>query len=98
MAKLTGSVVPKVDLTLLKRTTDALEKTLAMADSIKDNADKIEWSIELDKAAGLAAGILTEAGLLLADIQGTKQVGMGSSPDLKTDLDKLFGKMPGGSN
>jgi hypothetical protein len=90
----------KVDLTVLKRLVSELESELAAAEGIKTdvNADRVEWVITLNKATGLAAGILTESGLLMGDIQqlisGGPQVG---SPD-KDFLNKLLGGLKGPGN
>ena len=58
-----------VDLTVLKRLVSELEKELATADSLKLAGDKVEWIIALNKATGLATGVMTESGLLMGDIQ-----------------------------
>lgn len=91
----------KVDLTLLKRMMAELEASLNTAESINTDvkADKIEWIVEMNKATGLAAGVMTEAGLLMGDIQIQIQ---DSPPGVsKQDfLDKIMGglKGPGSTN
>ncbi len=91
----------KVDLTVIKRLLAELEATLATAEGINTdvNADKVEYVVEMNKATGLAAGVMTEAGLLMGDLQGLIQ-GVASSPSSKADfLEKLLGGLKGpGSN
>ncbi len=90
----------KIDLATLKRLVAELESTLAVAEGIKTdvNADKIEYVVEMNKATGLAAGVMTEAALLMGDCQ---QLIQGAGSPSKADfLEKLLGglKGPGGSN
>lgn len=91
----------KVDLTLLKRMVAELESSLTTAESIKTdvNADKVEWVVEMNKATGLAAGVMTEAGLLMGDIQQIIQ-GVPGSASKQDFLEKLLGglKGPGSTN
>lgn len=92
--------VGKIDLTVLKRLVSELESELTAAEGIKTdvNADRVEWLITLNKATGLAAGVLTEAGLLMGDIQqllsGAPSAG---TPD-KDFLNKLLGGLKGPGN
>jgi len=91
----------KVDLTVLKRLVAELESTLSTAEGIQTDvaADKVEFVVEANKATGLAAGIMMEAGLLMGDIQNLLQGA--SAPSVKSDfLEKLLGglKGPGSSN
>lgn len=91
----------KIDLTILKRMVAELEASVNTAEAIRTDvkADKVEWIVELNKATGLAAGVLTEAGLLMGDLQHMVQGGPsgGSKQDL---LEKILGgfKGPGGTN
>jgi hypothetical protein len=91
----------KIDLTILKRMVAELEASVNTAEAIRTDvkADKVEWIVELNKATGLAAGVLTEAGLLMGDIQHMVQGGpsAGNKQDL---LEKILGgfKGPGGTN
>jgi len=89
----------KVDLTILKRLVSELESELTTADGIKTDvhADKIEWVVSLNKATGLAAGILTEAGLLMGDIQHLV-AGPSSGTSDKDFLNKLLGGLKGPGN
>jgi hypothetical protein len=92
---------PKVDLTLLKRLVAELEASLVAVDSVKNavKADNVEVYVEGSKAAGLAAGIMQEASLLVMDIYTL--IGGGAAPKSKNDfIDKLMGgiKGPGGTN
>lgn len=87
----------KVDLTIVKRLLAELESTLATAEGINTdvNADKVEYVVEMNKATGLAAGVMTEAGLLMGDIQNLIQ-GAGSSSSTKADfLEKLLSGLKG---
>lgn len=90
----------KVDLTTLKRLVAELESTVAHAEDINTdvNSDRVEYVVEMNKATGLAAGVMTEAALLMGDLQ---QLIQGTGSASKADfLDKLLGtlKGPGGSN
>ena len=58
-----------VDLTVLKRLVAELEKELENADALKLAGEKVEWIVSLNKATGLATGLMTESGLLMGDIQ-----------------------------
>lgn len=90
----------KVDLTVLKRLVSELEAELATADGIKTDvsADKVEWLVSLNKATGLAAGILTEAGLLMGDIQQLVAGGPSAGAPDKDFLNKLLGGLKGPGN
>lgn len=90
----------KVDLDQLKRLVAELESTLSAAESIATDvkADRVEFVVEMNKATGLAAGIMMEAGGIMSDIQ---QLIMGAGAPAKSDLlEKLLGSLkgPGGSN
>jgi hypothetical protein len=91
----------KVDLTTLKRLVAELEATLSTAEGIQTdvNADKVEFIVEANKATGLAAGVMMEAGLLMGDIQALIQ-GAGAPASKSDFLEKLLGtlKGPGGQN
>lgn len=90
----------KVDLSILKRLVSELESTVAHAEDIKTdvNADRIEYVVEMNKATGLAAGVMTEAAILMGELQSLIQ-GAGS-PSKADFLEKLLGSLkgPGGSN
>ena len=89
-----GKNSKKVDLTLLKRLVGELESTLATAEGIKnDSQDVNEYVVEMQKAAGLAAGVMTEATLLVGDI--AVAVRSGSSPE-KDPLATSLGAIKGG--
>lgn len=89
----------KIDLTIVKRLLAELEATLATAEGINTdvNADKVEYVVEMNKATGLAAGVMTEAGLLMGDIQSLIQ-GAGSSATKADFLEKLLGSLKGPGN
>ena len=89
----------KVNLDVLKRLVSELETSLVQAEGIA-KTEKLDYVVELSKASGLAAGILTEAGLLMQDIQYLV-TGINGPPSSKQELlDKLLGglKVPGSSN
>lgn len=89
----------KVDLATLKRLVAELEATLSAAEGIQTDvaSDKVEFIVEANKATGLAAGIMMEAGMLMGDIQ---QLIQGTSaPATKADfLEKLLGSLKGPGN
>lgn len=90
----------KIELATLKRLVSELEATLSATEGIKTdiNADKIEYVVEMNKATGLAAGVMTEAAVIMGDIQSLIQgVGTPSKADF---LEKILGplKGSGGSN
>jgi len=89
----------KIDLTLLKRMVAELEASLGVADGIKTDVtgDKVEWIVELNKATGLAAGVMTEAAMLMGDLQHLVQGGP-SSLNKQDFLDKLLGGLKGPGN
>jgi hypothetical protein len=90
----------KVDLAIIKRLLAELESSLATAEAITTdvNADKIEYIVEMNKATGLAAGLMTEAGLLMGDLQHLIQ-GVSTPGASKSDfLDKLLGGLKGPGN
>lgn len=92
----------KVDLTILKRLVAELESTLSAADGIATDVapDKAEYAVEVNKATGLAAGVMMESALLMGEIQALLQ-GLGTPVSSKSDfLEKILGglKGPGSSN
>lgn len=88
----------KIDLLLLKKLVGELESTLATAEGIKadsqDTQDITDYVVEMQKAAGLAAGVMTEAGLLVGDIAASVRASQGGSPD-KDPLAKIIGALKG---
>lgn len=99
----------KVDLTLLKRLVSELEISLTGVDAINAGTasatprsiqeDAVELTVEASKAAGIAAGIMAEAGELIMDIQTMVQASQ--MPKSKSDmLDKIVRSLkgPGTSN
>jgi hypothetical protein len=90
----------KIDLAIIKRLLSELESTIATAEAINTdvNADKIEYIVEMNKATGLAAGLMTEAGLLMGDLQHYIQ-GVSAPGTTKADfLEKLLGGLKGPGN
>lgn len=92
----------KVNLDLLKKLILELESSLTSAYSIKEDAksDKNEFVVEMFKAVGLTAGIMTEAGLLIGDIQVLTSASTVSPSNKKDFLDKIIAgfKSPGNIN
>lgn len=89
----------KVDLATLKRLVAELESTLSAAEGIQTDvaADKVEFIVEANKATGLAAGIMMEAGLLMGDIQNLIQ-GAGAPASKADFLEKILGGLKGPGN
>lgn len=90
----------KVDLDTIKRLMAELEATLSIAENITTDvkADKVEYVVEMNKATGLAAGIMMEAGLLMGDIQQLIS-GVTTPSGTKSDfLEKLLGGLKGPGN
>ena len=90
-----------IDLTLLKKLVGELEVSIQAAEGIKTSIelDKTEYIVEMSKAAGLCAGVMQEAGMLISDLQSaTIAVQSGGTP-AKTDfLDKILGPLKGGGS
>jgi hypothetical protein len=84
----------KVDLDLLKRLVAELEISLNTAYGIKTDlkSEKEEYVIEMSKATGLASGVMTEAALIVGDIQHLLTQPGSKSMDL---LDKIMGGLKG---
>jgi len=91
--------VAKVDLTLLKKLVGELESSLGTAEGIKadkqDTSDLHDYVIEMSKCAGLAAGIMTEATMLIGDIGAVVRQSQGPSPSDKDPLSKILGAIKG---
>ncbi len=90
----------KIDLTILKRMVSELESSIQKAEAITGttSADKVETIVELNKATGLAAGVLTEAGLLMADIQHLVAGGATSESSKQDFIKQLLGGLKGPGN
>lgn len=87
----------KIDLTLLKKLVGELENSLTTADGIRSaEGDITEFVVELAKAAGLAAGVMQEAGMLIGDIQSQVMAVQSPSPTKSDFLEKLLGGLKGG--
>jgi hypothetical protein len=88
----------KVDLTLLKKLVGELEASLQSADNVLEN-DKNTYFVEMAKAAGLAAGLMQEASLLIMDIYAvanTNQPNASQKNDLLLNSPLLGGLKGGG--
>jgi len=94
----------KINLKLLKKLVSQLESTLDRADKIKEaEGDVVEYVVDLSMATGLAAGIMSEAGMLIGDIQ-SQILSLQSPAAIKAVagqsdlLDKLFSPNKGGND
>ena len=88
----------KVDLTLVKKLVSELESSLAAAEGIKTaKGDVSDYIVELSKSAGLAAGIMQEASMLVMDVQAQALAVQAPAPPKNDMLDKLLGPLKGGS-
>jgi len=87
-----------IDLTLLKRLVGELETSLQVADGIKTSVDVdvAEYIVEMSKAAGLCAGVMSEAGMLIGDLQQATLSVQSPSADKTALLDKILGPLKGG--
>jgi hypothetical protein len=91
----------KIDLAVLKRLVAELESITSAAEGIKTDVggDKVEYVVEMSKASGVCAGVITEAGLLMGDIYTL--IGSVSAPagGAKADfLEKILGGLKGPGN
>lgn len=57
-----------IDLSLLKRLVNELENSLNLSMKIKETNNSADFIVEMAKTAGIAAGIVKEASLLVGDI------------------------------
>lgn len=88
-----------IDLKLLKKLVGELEASLQVAESIKTSVDvdTAEYIVEMSKAAGLCAGVMSEAGMLIGDLQQATVAVQNVSGAPKSDfLDKILGPLKGG--
>ena len=90
----------KVDLTLIKKLVDELDKTISLSEKIKESSDNNEYIIEMSKGIGLCSGIVSEGTMLIADIAELLSTASGPPSDSKTSslINKLFGNPSGSSN
>lgn len=86
----------KVDLALMKKLVSELEASLTAADVILDT-DKDSYFVEMSKSAGLAAGLMQEASLLIMDIYAVANANQ-PNPSQKNEFlnNPLFGLKGGG--
>jgi hypothetical protein len=91
--------VAKIDLDVLKQLVGELESTLSTADSIRADANSkvSEYIVEMSKAAGLAAGVMQEAAMLVMDVQTAVQLSQGPAPK-EDGLKSLMNILKGGGN
>jgi hypothetical protein len=90
---------PKIDLTLIKRLMGELEAHVNTMESIKTDvpSNQTELVVEASKAAGLAAGVMQEAGALMVDIHVFVE-GTSAASSKSEFLDKLLGSIKGPGN
>lgn len=87
----------KVDLTLLKKLIGELENHLNTAGGIQDSEGDIqEYIVEMSRAAGLAAGVMSEASLVIGDIHGAVRALSAPAPKNTDFLEKILGGLTGG--
>jgi hypothetical protein len=83
----------KVDLTVLKRLVSELEIQLDDANVITEGSltkdAMVDYTVEMSKASGLAAGVMKEAGMLVMDIESLVSGSAGNSAN-KDMLSKLM--------
>jgi hypothetical protein len=87
----------KVDLTLLKKLVGELESHLNTAGGIQEaEGDIHEYIIEMSRAAGVAAGVMAEAGLVIGDIHhSVRALSVTPGKSDKDFLEKLLGGLTG---
>lgn len=85
----------RVDLELLKKLVGELESHLNTAGGIQDaEGDIHEYVIEMSRAAGMAAGVMSEAAMIISDCH--QMVKALQTPSPKSDLiEKLLGSLGG---
>lgn len=85
----------KINLSLLKDYVVALESSVSFVKDPKSSLTEQEKNaliIELSRAAGIAAGIMQEASLLILDIQSIGR--LLQIPSSEQVADKFLGKVP----
>jgi len=85
----------KVDLTLLKKLVIELEASLTTAEGVVET-DHNGYFVEMSKGAGLAAGVMQEASMLIMDIYGVVQSKQGGVSVKESFFGDLLGKFKGG--
>lgn len=87
-----------IDLKLLKKLVGELESSIQVAESIKTSIDfdAAEYIVEMSKAAGLCAGVMSEAGMLIGDMQQATLAVQSPSAEKTALLDKILGPLKGG--
>lgn len=96
----------KINLDLLKSLVSELEASIQSADALKPDPLKIDpqnvapYIVEMSKAAGLSAGVMQEASMLILDIYALVGASQGGGAKTTATLDymeKLLGPLKGGS-
>jgi hypothetical protein len=89
----------KVSLKLLKRLVDELETSLNAAEAHKaaSNPDRDSYVVELSKATGFATNIMSEATLLIGDIQVLCHQAQGVGGGGVSDVGDLMKTLMGGT-
>lgn len=85
----------KVDLTLVKKLIGELEISINIAEKVAES-DKDTYFIEMSKSAGLAAGVMQEASLLIIDIYAVANSNQPSTQKAEFLNNPLFGTIKGG--
>ena len=86
-----------VDLSIINRLMAELQSLVNKAESLdlESQSNKIEYVVEMNKAAGLTAGILAESGLLMGDIHHAIQQVQPAAAESNSTND-LLSKILGG--
>ncbi len=88
----------KVDLSLFKKLSDSLEKSVELADRIRTSTtgskeDLQEYVLEMSKAIGFCASLSQESSMLMLDIMTIlRQETSGASPE---DTNAIFNSILG---
>lgn len=84
----------KVDLALVKKLVEELEASINVAEKSAES-DKDTYFIEMSKAAGLAAGLMQEASLLIIDIYAVANANQPSPQKADFLNNPIFGPIKG---
>ncbi len=95
------AVEGKINLSLLKSLVNELETSILAAEELKaDPQSSVSYIVEMSKAAGLSAGVMQEASMLIVDIYALVGASQGGGAKANATLDymeKLIGPIKGGN-
>lgn len=93
------AVEGKINLDLLKSLVSELETSIQAAEALKvDPQNTVSYIVEMSKAAGLSAGVMQEASMLIVDIYALVGASQGGGTKATATLDymeKLLGPIKG---